>query len=157
VAKKKKDHKGDQPFSDEVKAYDGKWSPLHFLTFKYLGFPAGRAHCLKFLTIVPGSGPVKKRGRSRNISATTKYSTHHVPSYLPGSEDVNSEAVRDRILQSAGRAARRVVQQKLHSDFTESKSDRDNSAMFDDNMVFAFLVLKLFTPNITDISDLKYH
>ena len=46
---------------------------------------------------------------------------------------MNSEAVQDRILQSAGRAARRDVQQKLHSDFTESKSDRDNSAIFDDN------------------------
>lgn len=46
---------------------------------------------------------------------------------------MNSEAVQDRILQSAGRAARRVVQQKIHSDFTVSKSERDNSAIFDDN------------------------
>ena len=82
MAKKKKDHKGDQPFSEEVKAYDGKWSPLHLLTFKYLGFPAGRAHCLQILKLVPGSGPVKKRGSSSNTSATTKRSTHHLPSYL---------------------------------------------------------------------------
>lgn len=46
---------------------------------------------------------------------------------------MNSEAVKDRILQSAGRAARRVVQQKIHSDFTVSKSERDNSAIFGDN------------------------
>ena len=46
---------------------------------------------------------------------------------------MNSEAVQDRILQSAGRAARRVVQQKIDSDFTVSKSERDNSAIFDDN------------------------
>lgn len=32
VAKKKKDHKGDAPFLEEVKPYDGKWKPLHFLT-----------------------------------------------------------------------------------------------------------------------------
>ena len=46
---------------------------------------------------------------------------------------MNSEAVQDRILQSAGRAARRVAQQKIHSDFTVPKSERDNSSIFDDN------------------------
>ena len=45
---------------------------------------------------------------------------------------MNSEAVQDRILQSAGRAARRVVQHKISSDYAESKSDRE-STMFDDN------------------------
>lgn len=43
-----------------------------------------------------------------------------------------SEAVQDRILQSAGRAARRVVQHKISSDYAESKSDRE-STMFDYN------------------------
>ena len=45
---------------------------------------------------------------------------------------MNSEAVQDRILQSAGRAARRVVQHKISSDYADSKSDRE-STMFDDN------------------------
>ena len=67
VAKKKKDHKGDAPFLEEVKPYDGKWKPLHFLTFQYLGFPAGQAHCLKILKLVPGSGPTKKRGKRSNV------------------------------------------------------------------------------------------
>ena len=104
------------------------------MTFKYLGFPAGRAHCLKVLKLVPGSGPVKKRGnRQSETSAYTKHSTQQIPCYLIDCEDVNSDAVQDRILQSAGRAARRVVQQKIHSNFSESISDRDNSATFDDN------------------------
>lgn len=104
------------------------------MTFKYLGFPAGRAHCLKVLKLVPGSGPVKKRGnRQSKTSAYTKHSTQQIPCFLIDCEDVNSDAVQDRILQSAGRAARRVVQQKIHSNFSESISDRDNSATFDDN------------------------
>ena len=45
---------------------------------------------------------------------------------------MNSEAVQDRILQSAGRAARRVVQQKISSEYSEFKSDRE-STVFEDN------------------------
>lgn len=41
--------------------------------------------------------------------------------------------MQDRILQSAGRAARRVVQQKIHTDFVETKAESKHSAVFDDN------------------------
>ena len=40
--------------------------------------------------------------------------------YLLGSENVNDDDVQDRILQTAGRASRRVVQQKIAND---TKSD----------------------------------
>ena len=52
--------------------------------------------------------------------------------YPAGSEDVNSDEVQDRILQTAGRAARRVVQHKIANDFADTKSDRDSS-FTDDN------------------------
>lgn len=52
--------------------------------------------------------------------------------YLSGSEDVNSDEVQDRILQTAGRSARRIVQHKIANDYADAKSDRDSS-IFDDN------------------------
>lgn len=55
-----------------------------------------------------------------------------VNNYLAGSEDVNSDEVQDRILQTAGRAARRVVQHKIASEFADTRSDRDSN-IFDDN------------------------
>ena len=55
-----------------------------------------------------------------------------VNNYLIGSENVISDEVQDRILQRAGRAARRVVQHKIANEFADTRSDRD-SATFDDN------------------------
>lgn len=51
------------------------------------------------------------------------YFIHHRKNYLIGSEDVTSDEVQERILQTAGRAARRVVQQKIVNDYSESRSD----------------------------------
>lgn len=62
IAKKKKDHKGAEPFNELAKPFDDKWNCLHFLTFMYLGLPAGRAHCIKLFKLTPGTGPVKKKG-----------------------------------------------------------------------------------------------
>jgi ribosomal protein S24E len=55
-----------------------------------------------------------------------------VNNYLAGSEDVNSDEVQDRILQTARRAARRVVQHKIANEFADTRSDRDSN-IFDDS------------------------
>jgi hypothetical protein len=60
-------------------------------------------------------------------------SFHHLQNnHLLGSEDVNSDEVQDSILQTAGHAARRVVQHKIANEYADTRSDKD-SAIFDDN------------------------
>jgi hypothetical protein len=66
IAKKKKEHKGSEPFNEVAKPFDDKWNCLHFLTFMYLGFPAGRAHCIKLFKLTPGTDPVRKKVINEN-------------------------------------------------------------------------------------------
>jgi hypothetical protein len=75
---------------------------------------------------------MNKKAAIRCKSNVTYSFVHFKIKYLIGSEDVNSDEVQDRILQTAGRASRRVVQQKIANDFADTKSDRDSS-FTDDN------------------------